>query len=375
MHAVPAPLRTRQPCRRPPATLAYRPDSGPVLPYPLEPFLSAPASHKGGYLLKDHAVSATAPAEPLISIIIPTFNEEEAIGETVMRIQELGLPEAEIIVVNDGSDDRTAEVAAQAGATVLSHPYNIGNGAAVKTGIRAARGRVLVFLDGDGQHNPEDIARLLEHVPRYHMVVGARTRASESAIHRDIANSLYNTFASVIADFNIQDLTSGFRVMRAEDARRFCDLLPNTFSYPTTSTLAFLRSGRSVKYVPIVARRRIGKSKIRLLHDGVEFFLIILKIAMAFSPLRVFLPLSSFCFFLGALRYIQTYFYYGRFTNMSHLLINSAVIIFMLGLIAEQIASLRLEKGERLFSPEDETRYEPFLQFKRDEGSSNTQYH
>jgi glycosyltransferase involved in cell wall biosynthesis len=295
-----------------------------------------------------------------VSIIIPVYNEELAIADTVSAIRRLCLPESEILVVNDGSSDQTAEVAASAGARVISHPYNIGNGAAVKTGIRAARGKVLVFLDGDGQHDPQDIPRLIAEIARYHMVVGARQAGSETQLHRDLANWVYNTFASFICAFRIEDLTSGFRAMRRNDALRFCDMFPNTFSYPTTSTLAFLRSGRSLKYVPIKTAYRKGKSKIKLLHDGFEFFLIIMKIAMAFSPLRVFLPVSSFLFFLGLGRYCYTYMTEGQFTNMSHLLINSSVIIFMLGLIAEQIAALRMERGDALFESESDQYYAGF---------------
>ena len=266
-------------------------------------------------------------------------------------------------MIDDGSTDDTARVAELAGAKVIAHPYNIGNGASVKTGIRSSRGRVLVFMDGDGQHDPKDIPRLLAPISRYQMVVGARVKGSQAGLLRAIANGFYNRFASFIASFNIQDLTSGFRAMRREDALRFCDMFPNTFSYPTTSTLAFLRSGRSVKYVPIKAAPRIGKSKIRLLNDGFEFCIIILKIGMSFSPLRVFMPVSSFLFFLGLIRYFYTYMTVGQFTNMSHLLINSSVIVFMLGLIAEQIASMRLERGDRLFQTEDAKNYEVFSKF------------
>lgn len=304
--------------------------------------------------------SPLAQEEILLSIIIPAYNESGAITATIEKICALSLPRFEVIVVNDGSSDDTAAVAERAGAKVLSHPYNIGNGAAVKTGIRSARGRVVCFLDGDGQHDPDDIPRLLTHIERYHMVVGARQRGSETHIHRDLANFFYNRFASFISSFPIEDLTSGFRVMRRVDALRFCDMFPNKFSYPTTSTLAFIRSGRAVKYVPIQTRFRIGKSKIRLLHDGFEFLMIILKISMSFSPYRVFLPVSSFLFFLGLAWYIYTYVTFGRFTNMSHLLINSSVIVFMLGLIAEQIASMRLERGDKLFGPEDNAIYKPF---------------
>lgn len=299
--------------------------------------------------------------EFLLSIIIPAYNEEGAIGDTVRRISSIkALPLHEVIVVNDGSTDRTEAVALDAGAKVISHPYNIGNGASVKTGIRSAKGRVLVFLDGDGQHDPNDIPRLLTFISRYHMVVGARQKSSKTSKHRDFANWIYNKFASFVADFKIQDLTSGFRVMRREDALRFCDMFPNTFSYPTTSTLAFIRSGRAVKYVPIVTKERVGKSKIRLLSDGVEFLMIIMKIGMLFSPLRVFLPISSFVFFCGIGRYIQTYIAYGKFTNMAHLMVNSSIIIFMLGLVAEQIASLRLERGDKIISIEDKDKYAAF---------------
>ena len=299
----------------------------------------------------------------LLSIIIPTYNEEGAIGDTIQKIKTLTLPSHEIIVVNDGSSDKTAEVAQAAGARVISHPYNIGNGAAVKTGIRSSRGRVLVFMDGDGQHDPKDILRLIHHISKYHMVVGARSKGSETHFHRDFANGVYNYFASAIAEFKIEDLTSGLRAMRRADALRFCDMFPNKFSYPTTSTLAFIRSGRSVKYIPIKTSYRIGKSKIRLINDGVEFLFIIIRIAMSFSPFRVFLPISSFLFFLGIARYAQTFLKYHRFTNMSHLLINSAVIIFMLGLIAEQIASLRMERGDKLFGVEDEETYKEFEKY------------
>lgn len=301
--------------------------------------------------------------ETLLSIIVPTFNEEDGIGGVVHAIRALELPQTEIVVVDDGSTDATAQKASLAGARVISHPYNIGNGAAVKTGIRSARGRVVVFLDGDGQHDPRDIPRLLTFIPDYHMVVGARQKGSETAKHRDVANWIYNRFASFLASFPIEDLTSGLRAMRRQDALRFCDMFPNRFSYPTTSTLAFIRSGRSVKYVPIKTRGRAGKSKIRLLHDGFEFFVIIVKIAMMYSPLRVFLPVSSFLFFLGLGRYAYTYLTEHTFTNMAHLLINSSIIVFLLGLIAEQIASLRLERGDKLFEAEDSRQYAPFVNF------------
>lgn len=319
------------------------------------------------------ASAETSNQELLVSIIIPAFNEEGAIGSTVAAIQDLRIESSEILVIDDGSSDLTAQRAEEAGARVISHPYNIGNGAAVKTGIRSARGKAVVFLDGDGQHAPADIPRLLAHIPRYHMVVGARQSDSETHVHRTFANYLYNTFASWISGFKIEDLTSGFRAMRRQDALRFCDMFPNKFSYPTTSTLAFIRSGRSLRYIPIKTRYRIGKSKINLLYDGIEFFLIILKIAMSFSPFRVFLPASLTLCFLGLGWYLYNFLMFGRFTNMSALLLNSSVIVFMLGLVAEQIASMRLERGEKLFAVEDMRQYRSFEQFKKLEALNDEQ--
>jgi glycosyltransferase involved in cell wall biosynthesis len=300
---------------------------------------------------------------PLLSIIIPTFNEEGGIGDVVSTLKKLPISSLEILVIDDGSTDSTAEVATAAGAKVVSHPYNIGNGAAVKTGIRSARGRALLFMDGDGQHEASDVLPIVSQLSKYHMVVGARSRASQASFLRDIANRIYNAFAGYVAQFKIEDLTSGMRAMRREDALRFCDMLPNTFSYPTTSTLAFLRSGRTVKYVPIKTKRRIGTSKIRPLVDGPRFLLIIMKIATLFSPMRVFLPASAISLLLGLGWYAFTYFAYGRFTNMSALLCNTSVIIFMLGLVAEQVASLRLEKSDGLSSREVADSYDVFREF------------
>lgn len=318
-------------------------------------------------------MQSTPPVAPLLSIIIPAYNEADAIADTIRAIQALNLGSIELIVVDDGSTDATAKTAREAGAHVVSHPYNIGNGASVKTGIRCARGDVLLFMDGDGQHDPRDIPRIVSLIDRYHMVVGARTRGSETHWHRDMANFVYNCFASLVADFPILDLTSGFRAMRRGDALRFCDMFPNRFSYPTTSTLAFIRTGRAVTYVPIKTRYRVGTSKIRLFRDGAQFLLIITKIAMSFSPMRIFLPMSGVLFALGLSRYAYTYLSYGRFTNMSHLIINSSVIVFMLGLIAEQIASLRLEQGDRLYETEDEARYAAVVRMVRDSSPAEEQ--
>jgi glycosyltransferase involved in cell wall biosynthesis len=279
-----------------------------------------------------------------ISVIIPVFNEAASLATLIGEVHALKLGRAETIVVDDGSTDNSAEIALKAGANVVRHPYNIGNGAAVKSGIRAARGRWIVLMDGDGQHKPEDIPKLLAQARTYHMVVGARAKGSKLRFHRYAANIVYNLLASYVTRFKVKDLTSGFRVLSRRDALRFIDLLPNTFSYPTTLTLAFLRSGLTVKYVPIQSLYRAGQSKISLVTDGVRFFLIIAKIATLFSPFRVFLPVSAFFLLTGMGYYLYTYTTEHRFTNMGVFLLTTAVIIFMLGLVSEQIALLRMEQ-------------------------------
>ena len=291
-----------------------------------------------------------------ISIIIPVFNEAEKLAEMLHGIRALQLAGSEIIVVDDGSTDGSAKIAIETGANVIRHPYNIGNGAAVKSGMRAARGKLLILMDGDGQHNPQDIPRLLAESKDYHMVVGARGKGSKLRFHRYAANLAYNLLASYVTRFRVKDLTSGFRILSRRDGLRFIDLLPNTFSYPTTLTLAFLRSGLTVKYVPIQSLYRSGQSKISLVTDGIRFLLIITKIATLFSPFRVFLPVSMVFFLGGMTNYISTYISEHRFTNMSVFLLTTAVIIFMLGLISEQIALLRMERlqsTQNLFSEKE----------------------
>ena len=278
------------------------------------------------------------------SIIIPVYNEAENVGKLLDRMKALDLPLLEIIVVDDGSTDGSGEAARNAGVRVVRHPYNIGNGAAIKSGIRASRGKRIVFMDGDGQHKPDDVPKLLAQAENYDMVVGARAKGSKRRFHRYAANLAYNLFASYVTRFKVVDLTSGFRVLSRRDALRFIDLLPNTFSYPTTLTLAFLRSGFTVKYVPIQTLYRAGQSKISLVTDGIRFLLIITKIATLFSPFRVFLPVSVFFFLAGVANYLYTYLTQGRFTNMSVFMFTTAVIVFMLGLVSEQIALLRMER-------------------------------
>jgi len=279
-----------------------------------------------------------------ISVIIPVYNEGESIGNLVAGIQSL-YPNYDVIVIDDGSSDNTAAAAKDAGAEVYSHPYNIGNGAAIKTGIRKASGDVLVFMDGDGQHNPEDIAKLLQYFPEFDMVVGARSIGDQASLGRALGNKIYNWFASYVAKFSIKDLTSGFRAVKSNIAKSFVYLLPNTYSYPATITLGVLRSGMSVKYVPIKMRKRkTGKSSIKLIQDGVRFFMIITRICTLYSPMRVFLPVSFVMFFIGVVNYLYTYFVHNRFTNMSVFLFVAAIIIFMMSLISEQICQMRFER-------------------------------
>ena len=278
-----------------------------------------------------------------LSIVLPAKNESAAIGSTVagIRQQYPDTAEVEVLVVNDGSTDDTAAVAAAAGARVVHHPYSKGNGAAIKTGARAAQGEVLVFMDADGQHDPADIPRLLDRLNQGHdMVVGARQKGSQASVGRGLANGLYNRLASWMTGHKVEDLTSGFRAVRADKFREFLYLLPNGFSYPTTSTMAFFRAGYSVAYVPIHAAKRIGKSHIRLLRDGARFLLIIFKIGTLFSPLKIFAPVALVMFLLGTGWYGWTFFTLYRFTNMSALLYTGSVMTFMMGLISEQITAL-----------------------------------
>jgi len=278
-----------------------------------------------------------------VSIVIPAYNEEAVIGQTVARIHSL-YPDFETIVVDDGSTDNTAHKAREAGAKVFQHPYNIGNGAAVKTGIRKASGDLIVLMDGDGQHDPADIARLLEESDHYDLVVGARSTSSQASLGRRVANWCYNCLASYVAKFPIKDLTSGFRVFHRDTVLKYLYLFPNTFSYPTTSTLTYLRSGFTVKYIPIRQHKRVGKSKIKLLEDGARFILIILRIATLFSPMRIFLPVSTFFLLTGLGYYMYTYWTSHRFTNMSALLLSVGVMVFLLGLISEQITQMRYDR-------------------------------
>ena len=283
--------------------------------------------------------------EARLSIIIPAKNEAAIIGEVVLSVRQ-HFPAAEILVVNDGSDDQTASLAEESGARVITHPVSLGNGAAIKAGARAAQGNVFVMMDGDGQHKAENIRLLLEKLDEgYDMAIGARDSGSHAGVGRLAANGLYNVFASMISGHRILDLTSGFRAVRADLFKKFLYLLPNGFSYPTTITMAFLRSGYPVTFLPTKAEKRTGTSHIRPFRDGLRFLAIIFKIATLYAPLKVFLPISGLFLVSGLSYYGYTYFTMGRFTNMSMLILSASVIIFLIGLISEQITALTFSES------------------------------
>lgn len=275
-----------------------------------------------------------------VSVVIPAKNEALSIEAVVRNVFSV-VPTAEVIVIDDGSEDQTASLAESAGATVIKHPYSKGNGAAIKAGARLASGEALVFMDGDGQHSAEDVKRLLEKLDSgYDMVVGARQKGSQANVGRGIANSLYNAMASYMVGQPVKDLTSGFRAVRADKFRQFLYLLPNGFSYPTTSTMAFFRAGYSVAYEPIHAARRQGKSHIKLMQDGLRFFLIIFKVGTLYSPLKLFFPLAFVHALIGLSYYAYTYYLDERLSIATVFMLTAATTIFLIGLVSEQITAL-----------------------------------
>jgi glycosyltransferase involved in cell wall biosynthesis len=280
-----------------------------------------------------------------VSVVIPAFNEGAVIAQVVSALTAAG-PWHEIIVVDDGSTDETAAHASGAGAVVVRHPYNKGNGAAVKSGIRRATGEYVLIIDGDGQHGPEDARRLVAKLGEYDLVIGARSTSTQATHARRFGNTALNRLASYLTGREIPDLTSGFRGARRASLREFLHLLPNGFSTPTTTTLAFIKAGYNVAFEPVEARQRIGQSNIRFARDGVKFFVIILKIVTLFSPLRVFLPISLVAFTVGAAYAAWTIATQSHVTNSSVLLIMLAVIVFLVGLVSEQIAAMRFESRQ-----------------------------
>jgi glycosyltransferase involved in cell wall biosynthesis len=280
-----------------------------------------------------------------ISIILPARNEAAGLALTLPRLRQL-YPDAELIVVDDGSTDETAQVAESNGAQVLRSPYGMGNGASIKRGTRAATGDILVFMDADGQHDPAHIVELLAKLDEgFDMAVGARSKGGQANAGRGLANAFYNRLSSWMTGHQVLDLTSGFRAVRAHKFREFLHLLPNGFSYPTTSTMAFFRSAYPVAYVPVAVAQRVGAgSHIRPIKDGIRFLLIIFKIATLYSPVKLFAPAAASFFLTGLGYYGYTFVTAHRLTNMSMLLISASVIIFLVGLVSEQITSLTYRK-------------------------------
>ena len=276
-----------------------------------------------------------------VSVVIPAKNEEKTIADVVAAA--LAVPAVrEIIVVDDGSSDNTAVKAESAGAMVIRNPYSIGNGAAVKVGAGRATSQWLALMDADGQHDPRELTSLLHAATShgYDMVVGARSAKGQASLARLAANWIYNSLSSYVTEQRIKDLTSGFRVIKTELFRQFLPLLPNKFPYPTTITMAFFRAGYAVGYHDIEVKKRVGKSHVRIIKDGIRFFLIIFKVAILYSPLKIFVPFSALFFSLGAMYAAYTLFLMGRFTNMSALLLSTSLLIFLIGLVSEQITSL-----------------------------------
>lgn len=284
---------------------------------------------------------------PRVSVILPAYNEAQVIGRVLDGIRAVAPDDGswELIVVDDGSDDGTGDAAERAGATVVRHPYNKGNGAAVKSGLRAARGERICLLDADGQHDPAFITPMLAHLDRYDLVIGTRSKGAGGGQTRRFGNFMYTRLASYLAQRRIPDVTSGFRAARRAPMLEFVPLYPNGFSYPITSTLAFIKAGYSVAFEPIDVHRRVGRSKIRIVRDGAKFFLIALRIIMLFAPLRIFLPISAGLLALGAGYGTWTVATAGRVANGALLLTLSSLFIFLIGLVSEQISLMRFERG------------------------------
>lgn len=290
-----------------------------------------------------------------LSILIPAKNEFAGLSILLPELKKL-YPAAEIVVVDDASNDDTNAVAKTFGCRVVSHPYSKGNGAAIKSGLRIITGDIVVCMDADGQHCAQDISVLLQKIDAgYDMVVGSRSRKGQASVQRGLANSFYNRFASWMVGHKVEDLTSGFRAVRTKKFREFLSLLPNKFSYPTTVTMSFFRAGYSVVYVPIDVKQRLAgtQSHVRILQDGIRFLLIIFKIGTLFSPLKLFLPISLLFFITGLSYYLYSFLTIGRFTNMSMLLFITSVLVFLMGLISEQITSLIYKDTQSIEAQDD----------------------
>ena len=307
-----------------------------------------------------------------VTVVIPAKNEDHSIARVVRDIGEL-IPNAQIIVVDDGSDDRTGALASEHGATVIRHPISRGNGAAIKSGLRAATGDVVICMDGDGQHQAKDALELLGRIDEgFDLVVGARSRDAQANWWRGLANRFYNKLASWMTGHQIDDLTSGFRAMRRDKIIEFLSLLPNGFSYPTTSTMAFFRAGYGVSYVRIAVMQRAGSSHIRIWRDGARFLLIIFRVSTLYSPLKLFVPVSVALFISGVAYYLYTFAMAGRFTNFGMLLLTTSVLVFLMGLVSEQITQLLYVQASNSTSSPQQVEVETALSESEPKGNNTT---
>lgn len=298
-----------------------------------------------------HSTPATDAANPWpwsISFVIPAFNEAATIA-TIIGELRASYPYAEIVVVDDHSQDGTADIAEQAGARVIRRPYNIGNGAGVKTGVRAATGEIVVIIDGDGQHRPSDIPKLLTHIGPYDMVVGARSRTGQQNWVRWMGNLAINQLGSYLTGMKMNDLTSGFRAFRRSVLLEYIHLLPNQFSWPTTSALAFAKGGYHVRFEPITMQpRQGGQSHQKLLRNGFKFGFIIFRIISLFNPLRVFLPIMVMFLVLSVISYFLSILSGDTWLHLpptALFCLIAAMFFFCFGLLAETISALRFERA------------------------------
>jgi glycosyltransferase involved in cell wall biosynthesis len=285
------------------------------------------------------------------SVVIPAYNEGPRVGAIVRAIRER-LPQAEIIVVDDASGDDTSAQAAAAGARVITRPHNVGNGAGVKTGVRAASGEVVVVMDADGQHDPDDLPRLLDHVGRYDMVVATRLdRESQENAVRWLGNGAVNAFGSYLVGMPMLDLTSGYRAFKREVLLEFLHLLPNSFGWPNTSAMALAKAGYHIRFEPVAMRRRQGgRSTQKLFKNGIRNLLIMLRMVSLFAPLRVYFPVALAMFALSLLAYVASVAVNGvwlKIPNATAALFVGGIVVFMFGLLAEQIAGLRFQRRDQ----------------------------
>jgi glycosyltransferase involved in cell wall biosynthesis len=282
-----------------------------------------------------------------VSIVIPAYNEGEAIGETLTDLFSVigeSTRRYEVIVIDDGSADDTGAMAESNGARVVRHRKNKGYGAALKTGVLASQAEIVVFYDADNQFDPKDIERIVEEAKDADAVLGARTSKSYAPFSRKGGKKLLSWLANYLSRQKIPDLNCGLRAIHRDVLLGYLHLLPNGFSASTTTTLVLLREGYDVKFVPITVKKRIGKSTVRPLQDGMDTALLVVRLTTLLDPFRVFGPMSFFFFVFGCVWGLR-YLIHGKGLSIASLfLLVSSVIIFFFGLVADQVASLRRER-------------------------------